>query len=493
MRRLAAGTLIVLAMAIGLLRADGPTESWDIAYIAGQKVGHIRTLFERREVDGQLVMHSRQESDLAIMRFGQKTEMRVITDSYEFEDGRLYAIDTRLKMGSEDRLIRGVLGDDRKLRLSSTAAGKTTKDTIDWSDDILGPFAAERMLADKPLMPDETRSFKTYLPEMNLVTVVTLTAREPQTTRLHDGKDALLLLVEQTTDKIPIKASLWVDRNGEVLKSSMMVAGVIPMTTYRVSKTEALGGGKSGETPFDLGEQTAVRPDKSITNPHATRAVRYRLELADERAAKTIPEAAYQRIIERNGAAMRVVVSRRTPAGEATAAGQPPGGEFLASNGFIQSDDPQIVATARQVIAGATGPWSKAVRLEKWVDANMSNRDFSVGLDSASTVMKTRRGDCTEHAVLLAALCRAAGVPARVAIGLVYVEPADRFYYHMWTEVYVHDGWFALDGTLGQGFIAGGHIKLGDASLKGASDLAAFLPFFEVFGKLKIFVESVEP
>ena len=36
-------------------------------------------------------------------------------------------------------------------------------------------------------------------------------------------------------------------------------------------------------------------------------------------------------------------------------------------------------------------------------------------------------GDCTEHAVLAAAMCRAVEVPSRVAIGLVYVEKESAF------------------------------------------------------------------
>ena len=50
---------------------------------------------------------------------------------------------------------------------------------------------------------------------------------------------------------------------------------------------------------------------------------------------------------------------------------------------------------------------------------------------------KSREGDCTEHAVFLMALCRARGIPARGAMGLVYLESQRAFFYHMWTEVYI--------------------------------------------------------
>ncbi len=61
--------------------------------------------------------------------------------------------------------------------------------------------------------------------------------------------------------------------------------------------------------------------------------------------------------------------------------------------------------------------------------------------------METRRGDCNEHTVLFVALARAAGLPARTAAGLVYVNGG--FYYHAWPEVYLN-GWVAVDPTFGQ-------------------------------------------
>ena len=150
------------------------------------------------------------------------------------------------------------------------------------------------------------------------------------------------------------------------------------------------------------------------------------------------------------------------------------------------------MATARSATAGARTPWEKAVVLENWVDENLGAADFTVGFATASEVLQTRTGDCTEHAVLLAALCRALDIPARVAMGLVYLEGPGNFGYHMWTEVNIDGKWWAIDGTLAQGYVAGGHIKLADGSLKGASALGTFLPILQVIGKLKITVEAIE-
>jgi transglutaminase-like putative cysteine protease len=56
-------------------------------------------------------------------------------------------------------------------------------------------------------------------------------------------------------------------------------------------------------------------------------------------------------------------------------------------------------------------------------------------------------GDCNEHAVLLAALARASGIPAQVEAGLVYQE--GRFYYHAWNVLYLGT-WITADAVMDQ-------------------------------------------
>ena len=67
-------------------------------------------------------------------------------------------------------------------------------------------------------------------------------------------------------------------------------------------------------------------------------------------------------------------------------------------------------------------------------------------------------GDCNEHSVLYAALARAAGLPTRVAAGIVYLDGA--FLYHAWNEVWLGERWVAVDPTFDQFPADATHIKL---------------------------------
>ena len=144
------------------------------------------------------------------------------------------------------------------------------------------------------------------------------------------------------------------------------------------------------------------------------------------------------------------------------------------------------MADAEKAAGGETDPWRVAVALERYVNREVKKKNFTQAFATAAEVAKSREGDCTEHAVFLAALCRARGIPARVAIGLVYMEGAKAFGYHMWTEVYIDKRWIPIDGTLALGGIGAGHLKIAHTNLQGASAYSAFLPVVQVLGRLKI-------
>jgi transglutaminase-like putative cysteine protease len=148
------------------------------------------------------------------------------------------------------------------------------------------------------------------------------------------------------------------------------------------------------------------------------------------------------------------------------------------------------VAAARKAAGDLKDPWQVAVALERATRDLITKPDYSQGFASAAEVIESGAGDCTEHAVLLAALARARGIPARVAIGLVYVDR--QFLYHMWSEVFVDGRWIPLDGTLARGGIGAAHLKLSHSNLQGASAFSAMLPVAQVAGRLRIEILDVE-
>ena len=128
----------------------------------------------------------------------------------------------------------------------------------------------------------------------------------------------------------------------------------------------------------------------------------------------------------------------------------------LAATDHIESDHPEIVKKANEIVLGAPSDLDKIRRLVKWVSEEIG--DEIVDSFSALEVLQTRKGECQAHTLLYAALARAAGIPTRLAGGLVYLEEKG-FLYHAWAESHA-DGWIAVDPTFGQAGIDATHIKL---------------------------------
>lgn len=133
--------------------------------------------------------------------------------------------------------------------------------------------------------------------------------------------------------------------------------------------------------------------------------------------------------------------------------------EYLQPEPLIQSDDPRIIRTAEQLAdwrpRGNRDPKRITERLAAGVN-RMLVKEITFSIPSAVQVLESGRGDCNEHTVLFVALARALGLPARTAVGLVYVDGA--FFYHAWPEVWLGE-WVAVDPTLGQVPASAAHLR----------------------------------
>ena len=157
-------------------------------------------------------------------------------------------------------------------------------------------------------------------------------------------------------------------------------------------------------------------------------------------------------------------------------------GEWLRPSRWIESDAPEL----RRAVAGIASPRLSGDALMRGLSrvarTRLSGIDYE-GHYSARAAWHRRKGDCTENAVLLAALARAAGIPARVASGLVYDREryhgtSEAFLPHAWTLAWIDGRWRSYDISV-EGFDAT-HVALtiGDGdpeSITAAWRLAAFM------------------
>jgi hypothetical protein len=153
-----------------------------------------------------------------------------------------------------------------------------------------------------------------------------------------------------------------------------------------------------------------------------------------------------------------------------------------AATAWLQSDHAKLRAIADPIARQSISDRRKMELLLARARPYLGKLDFA-GHYSALETLERRRGDCTEAAVLLAALGRAAGIPTKVVNGLVYSREryhgaSNVFMPHSWTLAYVDGEWRSFDLALGD--FDATHIALtigdGDArSVAAASQLAGLL------------------
>lgn len=155
---------------------------------------------------------------------------------------------------------------------------------------------------------------------------------------------------------------------------------------------------------------------------------------------------------------------------------------WLASTLFVQADDSRLIEKAREITAGTAGPPEAALAIYRWVHDNVT-KSPTVSLPSALDVLLHPEGDCNEHTYLFVGLARAAGIPAKIRVGLTLHNGL--FYYHAWPSVYL-GRWVDMDPTLGQPAVGADHISLFEGELPEQMRLMGLL------GRLKIELVSVD-
>lgn len=158
---------------------------------------------------------------------------------------------------------------------------------------------------------------------------------------------------------------------------------------------------------------------------------------------------------------------------------------YVLPEPLIESNSPEIIKLAKEILSKTGKKKRKPVEIAKavsdWVYSNIEKTSV-LSMPSAVEVLKTRKGDCNEHAVLSVALLRALGIPSRVAFGLVYDKGS--FFYHAWVEFNDGEKWMSFDPTWNLFPSDIMRIKLGDGNV------SEWVEVLRYVGRIKItFVE----
>jgi Transglutaminase-like superfamily len=484
---------LLLVISTGLLLAASTVvhaaeESWDAIYLGGSKIGFIHTFVEKLQDRGKDFLRVRIDMELNLKRGNDVALTKLSYGTIETLDGQVLKLDTLTTAGNGGRDLRAHGNVIRgKMLLTLEGAGERQQLQIPWGPEVRGPYAAEQSMARKPLKENEQRSLKMFMPELNQICDITLQARGIEPVVLGDKSQRPLLRVEQTTQvdgkpKPEFDVKMWVDSQGQVLKSEQDLLG--GFVTFRTTQEGAKA--PAGPIQFDMIKNTVIKAASKIPTPERTRSVKYRLTLREGDLSEVIPHDPRQALQPSPTKNSGILEVRSVGLVDGSPGPAEVDAQYVKPNALVTSRDSLVRSLAQRVTRGVVDPWQKAERINHFVFESIKDKNFEVAFAAASDVARNLSGDCTEHAVLAAAMHRAAGIPSRVVTGLVYVDLLGGFGFHMWNEVYINQRWIALDPTWDQSTVDAVHIKLSDSSLEGVSPFDAFLPVLRVLGKLEI-------
>ncbi len=460
-------------------------EYYESIVLAGSRVGWSHTLRTTVREDGRTLVRTRNVSELTLTREGQSVKQTMVLTCWESPDGKLVRFETEQDDGTT--AAHGEVKDGQ-LTVTRTTLGKTETEKHVWQG-WGGFFAPTDSLLRQPMQPGEDRVVRSLTPLMNVPANTKLVALGKEQVKLPSGdKELLKIRGSLTLGKTDLEMHFWVNDQGQVWRTRMPA---IDQESLRVSKEEALRPVESRS--FDLLADSVVKLPPPAPNFAQARRVTYRARLRTGEIDGIFSEGFSQRVrIIGGNAAEIIVLAVRSDWPEADESHDVSGADYLSPSTFLQSDDPQVQSIAAAVAEDESDRWQVALALERHVHKLIRQKDYSKALASAAEVARSLEGDCTEHAVLLAACLKARKIPSRVAFGLVYVPSHAGFAYHMWTEAYLNDRWVPLDATQGGGGIGCDHLKLGDSNLSGADTYSDILRVVSVFRQLELSVASAE-
>jgi hypothetical protein len=283
----------------------------------------------------------------------------------------------------------------------------------------------------------------------------------------------------------------WVDGDGRVIRASSPLGFSMEKTEYELALQErdderaAMARGQTGTAlDDDVILSTAVASNVDLGEATRYREIRFRLSGVDL--------SGFQLDGGRQTLRGDTLIIRREDLNAIDAGYELPYKSMdlraeLQPEPLIQSDDPRILRRAREITAARSrwtqDPRQAAGQLTRGV-FGMLAKEVTISVPSAVQVLEAGRGDCNEHTVLFVAMARAIGLPARTAVGLVYLRGS--FYYHAWPEVWLGE-WVAVDPTFGDAPADAAHLRFV------VGGLAQQVEIVRLIGRLRIDVLEAIP
>jgi hypothetical protein len=424
---------------------------WHGWYAKGHKVGYLQTVIQtypdhfRFESRGKLVNEMAGTRVTMMPNTVCNTDRNYVLRDFDF---------TMSTPGHDNHTLGAVRGT--RIVMTSESGGQRQSATLELSGPVYPLEALPRLLRDRFWgAPGKMAGATRYE-----ITVFDALVRDTTNAEIRVLGHERLTVRDTAREALKVSAllfkvphMLWLDSSGVVLREESP-----PSSLALLEPSSEAMSFRAEETPPDLMSMFAVPANVRLENARALKYVRLELGGIEARSFDLADET--QRVVG-NVPLVLAIAPAGVPSSPVSLpiAGDP---GSLGPTRSVQSDNALIVRKARELARGETDAVKVCRSINDWVFLNVRQKG-TASLPSATDVLASLEGDCNEHAVLFAALCRAAGIPTKVCVGLVYRDGF--FWYHAWNKVCLGTVWVPVDPTFGQFPADATHLKLKEGEM----------------------------
>ncbi len=435
---------------------DGAVERWYEQRLRGAKAGHLHVVWSPGTRDGEPTVRDRTTIVAVSTRsMGGIRDRFETTTEIELErapDGRLWSQQIRVEEGGRATVEsihwtgRGYrsearLGDSVEVVEIAAEAPVTT----DSESFLGGPIRRGELAVGTTLRWTalDVRARKTETVEVEVL------AREDVTIE-GLGAIACWKIAERHLAS-RAESLLWIDGDGGLVRYVGEGGTEILKATRETAETMPA-------RPAEYGITVAARPRLERVFGADRLFVTLRLQPDPTRRLPELPASPWSKAHPPEGdeqSGWRIDVDLARHAGTGLSASFPlalgeHAAEFatdLEATVLMPVGHERLTTLAKEIVGDAKDARLAAHRLARWVYRELAKQSPDVAQASALEILDHRCGDCSEHALLFVALCRAAGIPARRCSG--YVCVGSLWGSHAWAEIWVGE-WVAADPTTGE-------------------------------------------
>ena len=435
-------------------------DNWYGVSIDGAKAGWAHELVEMDSETNNI--KSSKIQNMTLSRGGIEISISVSSTFIETSDGKPISVQSMQEAMGMVQETNWIFGE-KELEMTTVAGGDPIVKKIPLpKEPWLTPRKMKQMFKKKTAEGANAITYQTMAPELgpSVLTVVMTKKGEEKQDIL--GKESTVTAWETENSRMPVVGVEYYTTSG-LNVGSKVNAGFGAIENKIMTKFDALS--PINEVP-ELMVSLFVEPNKPISKN--ANILTMHVKTKDDTKVE-LPSTGMQTVKSNKDGTAIVVVDLNSPS-DATES-ELTDANFLAPSAICDGSDEAVVAISTAALAGLPSDAStndKALALRTKVNEHIEEKNMSTAFASASQTARSKEGDCSEHAVLLCGVLRAANIPSRGVMGMVYVPnvggPNGVFGWHMWSQALIDGKWVDLDATLDTPYSVG-HIATLTSSL----------------------------